>query len=363
MHHSIADIAKSIGARFAGDGTLTVSRIAEPAAASVTDLALAMTKVYAADLHKGSAEVAVLWEGADWTAYGLKAAILVTRPRLAMAGITAMFEIAPAAVSGIAATAEIDATALIGKGASVGAFCVIGAQVKIGDNAKILPHVTIGENTTIGADCLLYSGVRIGSRVRIGDRFIAHYNAVIGSDGFSFVTPETGAIEAAKSSHTSTLSAKPQPYSRIASIGSVEIGDDVEIGALSSVDKGTVADTRIGRGTKIDNHVQIGHNVQIGQDCLLCAHSAVAGSSILGDRVVLGGQAGVADHIKLGDGVIAGGASAILSNVPAGRVVMGYPAVKMDQNIETYKALRRLPRLMAKVEYLQKLVSNLNKTG
>lgn len=363
MRHSIAAIAKSIGAKFAGDGALTVLSTAEPAAATKDDLALAMSKAYAADLAKGKAQAAVLWEGADWSVYGLKAAIFVARPRAAMASLTTLFEIAPQVMPGITASAQIDATARIGEGVSIGAFCVIGAGVVIGANARILPHVSIAENAVIGSNCLLYSGVRIGSRVRIGDRFIAHYNAVIGSDGFSFVTPEAGAIEAAKSSHSSTLSAMPQPYSRIASIASVVIGDDVEIGALSSVDKGTVADTRIGRGTKIDNHVQVGHNVQIGQDCLLCAHAAVAGSSVLGDRVVLGGQAGVADHIKLGDGVIAGGASAILSNVPAGRVVMGYPAVKMDQNIEAYKALRRLPRLMAKVEYLQKLVSNLSKSG
>jgi len=359
MAFRIDQIAKSIGAQFAGDGSLTVACAGEPATATRDVLALAMDKTYADQLAQGQARAAVLWLGADWQALGLKAAIFVSRPRAAMAGITGLFDPGPEITPGIHATALIDPSAEIGEGAAIGAYTVIGAQARIGPNARILSQVTIAENVHIGAQCLIYSGTRIGSGVRIGARFIAHYNVVIGGDGFSFVTPEAGAIEAAKANHSSTDNTPAQAYMRIASNGSVTIGDDVEIGAASTVDKGTVVDTLVGRGTKIDNHVQIGHNVRIGQDCLLCAHAAVAGSSVLGDRVVLGGQAGVADHVTLGDGVIAGGASAILSNVPAGRVVMGYPAMKMDQNIEAYKSLRRLPRLLAKVEELQKIVSKL----
>lgn len=357
MSHRIDEIATALGAEFAGDGSLKINRAAEPGKAGPDDLALAMDKAYAADLTKGQAKAAVLWQGADWQALGLQSAIFVTRPRAAMAGLTGLFSQAPEIAPGIHPTAIIDPTANLGPGAAIGAFTVIGARAKIGANARIMSQVTIAEDVTIGADCLIFSGVRIGSRVQIGSHLIAQYNAVIGGDGFSFVTPEAGAIEAAKATHSSTAAAKAQAYLRIHSVGSVKIGDHVEIGSASTIDKGTISDTEIGDGTKIDNHVQIGHNVKIGKDCLLCAHAAVAGSSVLGDRVVLGGQAGVADHITLGDGVIAGGASAILSNVPAGRVVMGYPAMKMDQNIEAYKALRRLPRLFAKVEELQKRLS------
>lgn len=354
MSHRIDEIAKALGAEFAGNGSLLIDKAAEPGRAGPNDLALAMDKAYAEDLTKGQARAAVLWAGADYQSLGLQAAIFVTRPRSAMAGLTGLFSRDPEFAPGIHPTALIDPTATIGRGASIGAFTTIGARAKIGTNARIMSHVTIAEDVSIGTDCLIFAGVRIGSRVQIGDHLIAQYNAVIGGDGFSFVTPEAGAIEVAKATHSSTATAKAQAYLRIHSNGSVKLGHNVEIGSASTIDKGTIADTEIGNGTKIDNHVQIGHNVKIGNDCLLCAHAAVAGSSVLGDRVVLGGQAGVADHITLGDGVIAGGASAILSNVPAGRVVMGYPAMKMDQNIETYKALRRLPRLFAKVEELQK---------
>jgi len=359
MTVSIAEIAKSLGAEFAGDGDVRVQGASTPAEASVKDLALAMDASYGEALGQGAAVAAVLWPGADWHAFGLKAAIFVDRPRFAMAGITATFARPPDIAAGIHPTTVIDATATIGSDVSIGPFCVIGARARIGQGARILSQVTIAEDAEIGADALIYAGVRIGSRVKIGDRFIAHYNAVIGGDGFSYVTPEPSAAEKARASLGTAGVVKKQVWHRIASVGSIKVGDDVELGACATIDKGTVADTCVGRGTKIDNHVQIGHNVTIGEDCLLCAHAAVAGSSILGDRVVLGGQAGVGDHLVIGNDVVAAGATAILSNVPAGRVMMGYPAMKMTRNIEVYKALRRLPRLADKVAELQKRVSTL----
>jgi len=356
MSMTVQTIAQSLGVECAGDKDLVIDRASEPAAAGPRDLALAMDKSYLDALAAGAAEAAVLWQGADWQALGLKAAIFVSRPRFAMAGITAVFDRAPVIDAGIHATAVIHPTAVIGEGAAIGPFVVIGPNASIGARARLLSHVTISEDAVIGDDALIYSGVRIGSRVVIGDRFIAHFNSVVGSDGFSFVTLEPNAAEEARSSFEASGTAKPQSYHRIASTASVKVGDDVELGASSTLDKGTVADTVIGDGTKIDNHVQVGHNVRIGRDCLLCAHAAVAGSSVLGDRVILGGQAGVGDHLVLGDDVIAAGATAILSNVPAGRVMMGYPAMPMKQNIAAYKALRRLPRLVVKINDLQKLV-------
>jgi UDP-3-O-[3-hydroxymyristoyl] glucosamine N-acyltransferase len=202
----------------------------------------------------------------------------------------------------------------------------------------------------------------VGARVAIGARFIAQPGAVIGADGFSFVTPEPGAIEEVRRSLGDRGAARQSSYARIASLGSVRIGDDVEIGANSTIDRGTLSDTVIGDGTKVDNLVQIGHNVVIGRDCLICGQVGIAGSTVIGDRVVLAGQCGVADHLQVGDDVIAGAASIILSRVPAGRVVMGYPAMKMDANIEAYKALRRLPRLMRDMVDRQKRVSKRGET-
>lgn len=199
----------------------------------------------------------------------------------------------------------------------------------------------------IGDDALLMAGVRVGARVRIGDRFIAQPGAVLGGDGFSFVTPTPGIVEEARA--TGVISAREQQaYVRINSLGSVLVGDDVEIGANSCIDRGTVADTVIGDGTKIDNLVQIGHNVKVGRSCLICGHAGIGGSTIIGDRVVLGGKAAVADHLTVGANSVITGNSGVASNVPPGRIMMGYPAVRLEQNVEMYKALRRLPRFLEK---------------
>jgi len=149
-----------------------------------------------------------------------------------------------------------------------------------------------------------------------------------------------------------------QSWARIHSLGSVQIGDDVELGANSCIDRGTVRDTIVGNGCKFDNLAQIGHNVVIGDDCMICAQVGVAGSTRIGRNVVLGGQTGVSDNVFVGDNVITGGATKVLSNVPAGRVMLGYPAIKMDKQIELHKLLRRLPRLFGDVAALKKGVSN-----
>ena len=201
---------------------------------------------------------------------------------------------------------------------------------------------------------MILEGVRIGARVRIGDRFIAQPGAVIGGDGFSFVTAERSAVEEVRATLGQRGEIRAQDWVRIHSLGAVTIGDDVEIGANSCVDRGTIRDTEIGRGTKLDNLVQVAHNVQIGEDCLLCGQSGIAGSARIGNRVVLGGKAGVADNLQVGDDVIAGAGTLILSNAPAGRVLLGYPAVRMDSQIEIMKAQRRLPKLVARVAALEK---------
>ncbi len=363
MAFSVAQIAKNMGAPFAGNGDLQIARAAEPGAAGAQDLALAMDAKYSEQLAKTRARVAVLWEGADWQAMGLEAAIFVARPRLAMARITAIFDRPPCANAGVHASAAIDDSARIDENASIGAFVSIGANVVIGRNVRILPHVVIGEDVTIGADALIHAGVVIGAGVTIGDRFIAQPNATIGGDGFSFVTPEDGAIEAVRATMTSGTSGRGQAYLRIHSNASVRIGDDVEVGSSTAIDSGTIADTVIGSGTKIDNQVQIGHNVRIGAHCLICGQTGIAGSVVVGDFVVLAGGVGVADHVNIGDGVIVGVASTVMSNIPKGRAVLGSPAVKIEQSIASYKSLRRLPRVLARLEALQKQVSKLIDRG
>lgn len=359
MAFTIAEIASAIGAEAVGDSGLTVMGAAEPASAQVDQIALATTPEYAEGLAEGKALAAVLWADADWKALGLKAAIRVPRPRYAMAGLTRAMDPGPEIDIGIHETAVIAPDAKIGEGAAIGPFVVIGPRARIGKRALIGAQAMIAEDATIGEDVLVHSGVRIGARVSVGDRVIFQPGAVIGSDGFSFVTPETSAVEEVRRTVGDRGEAEEQSWTRIHSLGAVEIGDDVEIGANCAIDRGTIRNTRIGRGTKLDNLVHIGHNVEVGEDCLLCGQVGIAGSTKIGNRVVFAGQVGVNDNITVGDDVIAGGATKIFTKVPSGRVLLGYPAMKMETHVESYKAIRRLPRLARQVADLQKAVSNL----
>ena len=354
MSHSIREIAAALGAAAEGEVDLRVTGAAEPQAAGPAQLALAMDPRYAEGLAKGQARAAMVWPGADWRGMGLKAAIFAPRGRLAMAGLTALMDPGPALAPGVHPMAVVDPSARIGEGAAIGPFVMIGAGVDIGPGARIASHVSIAEGARIGRDALILQGARIGARVTIGDRFICQPGAVIGSDGFSFVTPETSGVEEIRHTLGQRAEIRPQSWTRIASLGAVSIGHDVEIGANAAIDRGTIRDTRIGDGTKLDNLVHIGHNVQVGRDCLLCGQVGIAGSARIGDRVVLAGQCGVNDNIFVGDDVIAGGATKIFTNAPAGRVLLGYPAVKMETHVEMQKALRRLPRLAARVAGLER---------
>lgn len=357
MAYTIRDIATALGAEAEGDLDLTVTGAAEPQAAGPGQLALAMDPRYGEGIAKGQARAAVLWPGADWRGMGLKAAIFAPRGRLAMAGLSRLMDPGPEIAPGLHPMSVIDPTAEIGPGAAIGPFVSIGRGVRIGPDARIASHVSIAEGAQIGAQALILQGARIGARVRIGDRFICHPGAVIGADGFSFVTPEKSGVEEIRETLGSRAEIRDQSWTRIHSLGAVTIGDDVEIGANSCIDRGTVRDTVIGAGSKLDNLVHVGHNVQLGRDCLLCGQVGIAGSVRIGDRVVLGGQCGVGDNIFIGDDVIAGGATKILTNAPAGRVLLGYPAMKMETHVELQKALRRLPRLSARVAEMEKLLA------
>jgi UDP-3-O-[3-hydroxymyristoyl] glucosamine N-acyltransferase len=318
-----------------------------------------MSPAYAEALGAGAARAAILWEGADWRALGLAGAVEVPRARLAMARITAALDPGPEAAPGVHPTALVEPGAEIGAGASVGPFAVIGRGARIGPGARIGAHVVIGAEAVLGADALIHARAVIGPRVTAGDRLIVQPGAVVGGDGFSFVTEAESGIERARRSLGDRGEAGDQTWIRIHSLGSVRLGCDVEIGANATIDRGTVADTEIGSGTKIDNLVMIGHNNRIGRDCLLCAQVGLAGGSTVGDRVVLGGQVGVNDNITIGDDVVAGGATKIFTRVKAGAVILGNPAVAMETQVALTKAVRRLPRLGAQVAELRAAVARL----
>lgn len=356
MSHTIREIAAALGAEAAGALDLIVTRAAEPQAAGPDDLALAMDAKYAGGLAKGQARAALVWPGADWQGLGLQAAIFAPRGRLAMAGLTRLMDPGPEIAPGIHPMTVIHPEAVIGTGAAIGPFVTIGRGAVIGPRARLASHVSIAEGAVIGEDALILQGARIGARVSIGARFVCQPGAVVGADGFSFVTSERSGVEEIRETLGNRKEIRAQSWTRIHSLGAVSIGDDVELGANVCIDRGTIRDTVVGSGTKLDNLVHVGHNVQIGRDCLLCGQVGIAGSARIGDRVVLGGQCGVNDNIFVGDDVIAGGATKIFTNAPAGRVLLGYPAVKMETHVEMTKALRRLPRLAARVAEVERVM-------
>ncbi len=344
---TIGRIAQALGAEVVGDPTLQIDGAAEPASAGPRDLAIALAPNWADALRQGGSRAALLWPGADWSALGLKAAILAPRGRLAMAHLTGLLATQPFP-PGIHPAAVVDPTARLGADVGIGPLSVVGAGAELGDGVRIGPHVTVAPGSRIGPGSILHPGVRIGPRVSIGARAVLQPNAVIGADGFSFVTAEPSNVEMARETLGRVDVAAPADprWHKIYSTGGVEIGDDVEVGAGSTIDAGTLRPTRIGDGTKIDNLVMIGHNSVVGRHCLLCGHVAMAGSVRLGDRVVLAGKAGISDNLSIGDDAVVSGGAGVASNVPPGRVVMGSPAFGLEQFVESYKAFRRLPRIL-----------------
>lgn len=366
MAFSVGELAAALSADFAGDGGLEVIGVAEPAEATANQIALAVNPKFASGLKEGQAKVAILWPGADWQSMGLSAAIFVGHARYGMADLTSFVDRGPEIPPGHHSSAVVDPTAQLGPDVNVGPLAIIGANVQIGSGSTIGPGAIIGRDAVIGDGAYLHSGVRIAHEVTIGANFVAQSGATIGSDGFSFVPPEGLDIEATRRSlgdAHNVWPGGPAKWRRVHSIGGVEIGDDVEVGANTTIDRGTIRATRIGRGTKIDNLVHLAHNVEIGEDTLVCAGVSIAGSTKVGNRCVLGGQVGVNDNITIGDDVIAAGATKVYTNAPSGRVLMGSPATKMQSQIESYKALRRLPRLFTQFADLKKRVSTLEGSG
>jgi UDP-3-O-[3-hydroxymyristoyl] glucosamine N-acyltransferase len=351
----IADLAAALGGTLHGDGTLEVVRPVHPAdAADGRDVAVAMGASLLPLLAATRARTALVPAGAPIPDGALAAWIEVGRPRYAMHKLNALFEPPPFAPPGIHPTAVVEAGAEIGEGCAIGPFVHVGPGARIGAGTIVMSHVSVGEKATVGRGCLIHAGVRIAHRCTIGDRVIIHQNASIGADGFSFVTPERGSVEAAKATGRVEEGTRNVVIERIASLGGVTIGDDVEIGALTAIDRGTLRDTRIGPGTKIDDLVMIGHNVVVGSNCMLCGQAGIAGSTVIGDRVVLGGRAAVADNLRIGDDVVAAGGAAIGSDVEARQVVIGMPAIPKSEFFSQLRNLKRLKALFSDVAEIRR---------
>jgi UDP-3-O-[3-hydroxymyristoyl] glucosamine N-acyltransferase len=236
-------------------------------------------------------------------------------------------------------TAVIDSSAqLAPNGVAVGALAVIGRNVKIAQGVTIHPNVTIYDDVTIGSNSVIHSGVAVRERTIIGERVVIHTNSGIGCDGFGYAKDEE------------------RRWLKIPQAGRVVIDDDVEIGAGTTIDRASVGESRIGRGSKIDNLVQIGHSCTVGEDSLLCAQVGLAGSSHIGSRVILAGQAGVAGHLTIGDDVVLTAKSATSHNIPAGKVISGIPAFDNREWLRSTAAFRRLGDIQRTVRELERRI-------
>ncbi|MDQ5837890.1 MAG: UDP-3-O-(3-hydroxymyristoyl)glucosamine N-acyltransferase, partial [Acidobacteriota bacterium] len=238
-------------------------------------------------------------------------------------------------------SAVIDPSARIAEGVSVGACCVVGRGAVIGDRVRLFPNVTVYEGVSIGEDSVIHSGVRLREGTQVGARVRIHDNAVIGSDGFGYAKDEEGR------------------WLKIPQTGRVVIEDDVEIGAGTCVDRASVGETRIARGAKIDNLVQVGHSCVVGEDALLCAQVGLAGSSRVGRRVILAGQVGVAGHLEIGDDAVLTAKSATSHNVPAGKMLSGIPAFDNRDWLRSTAAFRRLGEMQRALRTLEQRLAAL----
>lgn len=338
MQKKLSEIAKLVDGQLIGNGDILItgaSGIKEAVDGEITFLANSKYSPLI-DKTKASAIVTSLEEQKT-----IKPVILTENPSLAFAKIISMF-----APDDIGHPSIIDYTVTMGKNVSlgrdvaIGPYTVIGDDVVIGDNVIIYAGCYIGHHTKIGAKTLIYPHVSIREHVNIGCQVIIHAGAVIGSDGFGFVT--------IKGLHH-----------KIPQVGTVEIGDDVEIGANVTVDRARFGKTIIGRGTKIDNLVQIAHNVVIGENALIVAQVGVAGTVTIGNNVILGGQAGLVGHITVGDNAIVTGQTGVAKSVPANTMVSGYPARPFMTTQRVNASLQNLPKLFELVKELKKKIEEL----
>ncbi len=282
--------------------------------------------------------------------------IWVERPRLVLKKMLEFFQ--PETYKpckGIHHSAVVDSSSKVAVNASIDSNVFIGPNSEVGENTFILPNVSIGANVKIGSNCVIYPNVSIYDYSVIGNNVIIHSNTVIGADGYSYVTEEESNLEKVRKGNPS-LNTDRQIQNKIPAIGNVVIEDDVEIGANSCVDKGTIGSTVIGAGSKIDNLVQIAHNCKVGKDCLIVGQVGFAGSVEIGNRVVVGGQVGFADNLKIGDDVVIVARSGIHSDIPDKSVYMGMPAVPYMEYFKSDKAIKRLPRKTEKLEEQVKLL-------
>jgi UDP-3-O-[3-hydroxymyristoyl] glucosamine N-acyltransferase len=328
----LRELAERLSCRLDGDPDAEIVRVAGIQDARPGDLTFLANPKYEAAMALTRASAIILRDDAPAAPCAM---LRTAEPYLAFARAVGLFAPAWRPPPGVHPMAAIAVDARIGRDVSIGAFVSIGEGADIGDNAVIFANVTIGPGVRVGADCVIHSNVAIREHVTIGDRVVLQNGVVVGSDGYGFVRRGDGTHE------------------KIPQTASVVIEDDVEIGANTTVDRPAVGETRIGRGTKLDNLVQVGHGVAVGRNVLMAAQVGIAGSTTIGDDVIFGGQVGVGGHLTIGRGAVAVGQSGVTNSLEPGAMVAGYPAVDAREWRKASVLFKRLPELKRRIEALE----------
>jgi len=337
---TVAEIAERLGASFDGDGGTVIRGIAGIRYAVEGDISYVSLARYTSDAESSKASAIIV--GRDWAHASEKPLIRADDPDKAFTQVANWY--APPAVTyqpGVHPTAVISPDAVIGTDVHIGPYCVIGSNVSIGDRTVLIGQNFIADGVSIGEDGLIYPQVTIREYAQAGDRVIIHNGSVIGSDGFGYDVDDKGV------------------RTKVPQIGIVEIGDDVEIGANVTIDRARFGKTIIGNGVKIDNLVQIAHNVHIGEHAVIVAQVGIAGSSSIGKHAILAGQSGVVGHVSVGDGTVVGAQSAVLKDAPPKSYLVGFPAIPQKQFAVNQANVNRIPILKKRIADLEARIQSL----
>ncbi|HDN98147.1 MAG: UDP-3-O-(3-hydroxymyristoyl)glucosamine N-acyltransferase [Candidatus Omnitrophota bacterium] len=339
MRMKVEEIAKIVNGKVIGDNNVVITGISGIKEAKEGDLTFIANRKYLSLLKSTKASAVIV--SPDINNTGNATLIQVENPSLAFAKIVSLVGPEPIKFApGIHPTAIIGENVSLGKGVSIQPYAVIEDGVEIGDETVIGAGVYVGHYTKIGKKCLIYPHVVIRERIKIGDRVIIHSGTVIGGDGFGFATVKG-------------------VHHKIPQIGTVEIGNDVEIGSNVTIDRARFDKTYIGNGVKIDNLVQIAHNVYIGDNTIVVAQVGISGSTVIGKNVIIAGQAGIIGHITIGDNAIIGGKAGVTKDVPPNVHVTGFPAREKWQDMRVHAYLRKQPELIEKIKKLEDRIKRL----
>lgn len=331
----LADIANLLGGELVGDGNVDLQDVAAYEEASPTDLSY-VESAKKLNTHSDAGAL-IAPQGVEIGRPGIS----TKNPRLSFARAVLLFRPPRKFQPGIDANASISETACVGDGVYVGPFASLAGGVVVGDGSYVGPGVHIDRNVRIGSECHIYPNCVLCADVVIGSRVTLHAGVVVGADGFGYIPDEEGR------------------FFKYPQTGRVVIEDDVEIGANSTIDRATLRETRIGRGTKIDNLVQIAHNVEIGEDCILASQVGISGSVKIGRGVMMGGSVGVADHVEIGDGAILGAGTGVPKSLEGGKMYLHTPATEIRDARRRIAVLRNLPKMAERINELERKIGKL----